>query len=120
MREYAYCALDHGHPCRSCGVVLRDTEVGNDLVCLYCETDCRCPPEGEEASDPIAHLDACYADLTCNRQWVASELRHVPWPDGGTVGYCPAYHAGQRCELPRNHRHRLLGGLHRAAGLEWR
>ncbi len=124
MSWLAYCQLDVGYLCRSCGRALEARDVTPNLVCIYCGIDCRCPPEGAEAEDPVEHLDHHYRDRGYNRGWVAHELWDVPWKDGGSIGRCPGQFSGKQCTLPRNHgkAHGIFargGALHRSGGLEW-
>lgn len=113
--RWVLSALDVGYECQSCGALLDYASVDHDLVCVWCDVDCRCPPEGATAADPVMQLDDEYLDRSATRARVARQLRWVEWPDGGTVGVCASSFAGQRCERDRGH-----DGLHRGKGTEWR
>lgn len=97
--------------CRSCRAELEPDDVlhvDELLLCLHCGVDCRCPPEGEKAPDPIEQLDHHQGDRGRVRALVLSALEFVPWNGELTVGdlkseRCTASKVGNRCERMRGH-----------------
>lgn len=110
--------------CRSCSARLDPASVlirGQLLVCSGCGVDCRCPPEGEIAVDPVEDFDEMRGQLHYEfvEASVRGQLAGVPWKDGRTIGdqldrRCHSIRSGVRCSREREH-----NGAHGAGETQW-
>lgn len=104
--------------CRSCGDEFEADcllVVGALLVCPGCGIDCRCPPEGARAQDPIEQLDHHQGDRGRIRHRVLTDLGPVRWSGELTIGElkdgrCLASKSGNRCERAQSHHGPHLSG----------
>lgn len=108
--------------CRSCGAELLPDDLlvdGELLLCPRCGIDCRCPPEGVKALDPIEQLDHQQGDRGRVRHRVLMDLGPVPWSGELTIGElkdgrCVASRVGNRCERASGHH-----GPHHSGEWSW-
>ena len=108
--------------CRSCRAELVADDllvVGALLVCARCGIDCRCPPEGAPALDPIEQLDHHQGDRGRVRYRVLMDLGPVAWSGELTIGElkdgrCTASKHGNRCERACHHH-----GPHHSGEWSW-
>ena len=109
--------------CRSCAERLDGASVlcqGALLVCSGCGVDCRCPPEGAIAIDPVQLLDD---DQHEGRDRVSDQVRFqlypLPWTNGQTIGdlldkRCASTRGLSRCTRDLAHH-----GPHAAGEVQW-